>query len=192
MKIIKFLKKKYKTILFVTGFVSLSVFFMWLPMETIVDKIGSDNAYLIMFVVAMVGGMTTFSGVPYQFLLFGFAHAGVDPILLGTVTALGVMAGDSTSYLLGRQSSELFTGRVKVALGYVSGYLSDRPRLVFPLLFVYGSVSPLSNDFIVISMGIARYSYWRVIVPLLFGNVVYHIGLAYLGIYAYDTIAAWF
>ena len=187
-----YLRRHWQTFGLIGLFAGMTVLFLVLPLQTIVDHIGSDNAYIIMFVVAMIGGMTTFSGVPYQFLLIGFVHAGMSPIGLGTITAFGIMAGDSTSYLVGRQSTRLFSPRITRALQHIADILTRHPQWVFPSLFLYGSFSPLSNDFIVISLGLARYSYWRTIVPLLLGNIVYHIGIAYLGVFAYQPIMNFF
>ena len=54
--------------------------------------------------------------------------------------------------------------------------------------FLYDSLVPLSNDFIVISMGLARYPFWRVMIPLGLGNLVFNISLAYLALYVYGFI----
>ncbi|MEC7668335.1 MAG: hypothetical protein VX622_04610, partial [Pseudomonadota bacterium] len=66
------------------------------------------------------------------------------------------------------------------------------PRFVTPALVAYGTVSPFSNDFVVASLSMGGYGYWRTILPLTVGNIFYNIALAYLGLYAYDTIIGWF
>jgi hypothetical protein len=52
------------------------------------------------------------------------------------------------------------------------------------LCFVYGSISPLSNDLITIPGGMARISYLKVMIPLGLGNIVFNITLCYLIVYA--------
>jgi membrane protein YqaA with SNARE-associated domain len=53
-------------------------------------------------------------------------------------------------------------------------------------------MSPFSNDFAVAPLSMIGYNYWRTIVPLAIGNTFYNIAIAYLGLYAYDTIIGWF
>ena len=171
-----------------TGFILLSGVFLTISPTELLDIIGSDNAYIIMFVLAFVGGITTFSGIPYHIILMGFASAGINPIFLGVVTAGGVMMGDSVSYLMGRGGGAIIPSKFQKVFHSISSYLEQRPGMVFPGLFLYGSLSPLSNDFIVISLGLARFSYWRMIVPLALGNVVYNTALAYIGLYGYEWL----
>jgi len=170
--------------------------FVWLahlvPIQTIINSVGTNNALVIMFVVAMVGGVTTFSGVPYELLLISLAYGGMNPLLLGVVTATGIMIGDSVSYVIGRQGGMLFSPRVHAFFIKISTFLEEHPRLVFPGLVLYGAFSPFSNDFIMIATGLSGYAYLRTIVPLWIGNIIYHTLMAYLGIYAYSAIMQFF
>ena len=54
-----------------------------------------------MYVIALLGGMTTFNTVPYIPLLLLLASAGVNPLLLGLSSAFGVITGDAFSYFIG-------------------------------------------------------------------------------------------
>lgn len=80
--------------LVVVTILSLLLYFYTTP-EAIVNWIGLENAYLLMFSMATLGGLTTFNTVPYYSVIFVLATAGVNPILLGLASACGVMAGDS-------------------------------------------------------------------------------------------------
>ncbi|TSC71504.1 MAG: hypothetical protein G01um101470_573 [Parcubacteria group bacterium Gr01-1014_70] len=53
-------------------------------------------------------------------------------------------------------------------------------------VFLYGAFFPLSNDFVVISFGLARYPFWRVMIPLTAGSAVFNMMLAYLGKYGVE------
>lgn len=172
--------------------VLVSITLLWYSPDELLALIGVRNAYLVMFVLAMIGGMSTFTGVPYHFILMSFAAGGMSPLALGTITALGVMLGDSTSYLIGKHGGELLPKRFEKPLTKLAAFLSTRPRFVTPFLVLYGAFSPLSNDFIVISMGLIRYSYWKVIVPLTVGNIFYNVGLAYIGYYAFEQVQGLF
>lgn len=162
------------------------------PADTIIDKVGSDNAYVLMFALGMIGGFTTFTGIPYHFVLMSLAVGGLDPVALGVCTAVGVMLGDSTMFLIGKQVKDSLPPRVVATIDHFSVYLLKHPRFVTPALVAYGTVSPFSNDFVVASLSMGGYGYWRTILPLTVGNIFYNIALAYLGLYAYDTIIGWF
>lgn len=169
--------------------VALSVvFYFYFTPETAVSVIGLENAYLLMFVVALLGGLTTFNTVPYYSVLLMLAVAGLNPLLLGLFSACGVMCGDSISYLVGRQGAVIVPRRLHALFGRIRVVATNHPR-IFPLVcFLYGSLSPLSNDFITVPAGLARIPYLKTMVPLALGNIVFNVTLAYLAVYAYEFV----
>ncbi|WP_371156966.1 hypothetical protein [Jannaschia sp. 2305UL9-9] len=173
-------------------YLALSMMLASVPVEDLIDIVGSDNAYILMFALGTIGGFTTFTGIPYHFVLMSLAAGGLNPVWLGVSTAIGVMMGDSTMFLIGKQVKGSLPPRVLAIIDRLSMYLLHHPRLVTPALVAYGTVSPFSNDFVVASLSIGGYGYWRTVVPLTIGNVLYNIALAYLGLYAYDAIIGWF
>lgn len=150
--------------------------------------IGVENAYILMFILSLLGGLSTFSGVPYHVVLIALAVGGVNPFLLGAVTAVGVMLGDSTSYYLGYQGRALMSERIQQVLEKLEYIKEKYPRLLPVVFLLYGSFLPFSNDVIVIPMGFLRYPFWKVIIPLGVGNIIFNIGLALVAAYAYSYI----
>ena len=71
--------KKYLRFLPVVTFVGVSLLFLFLTPGKIVAYIGIENAYVLIFVLAFLGGLTTFSGIPYHLVLIGFAAGGLNP-----------------------------------------------------------------------------------------------------------------
>ncbi len=171
--------------------ISVGIAIAMIPTDTIVAYIGVDRAPLLMFLLGMIGGLSTFTGIPYHLVLMGLAAGGATPWLLGIATASGVMVGDSTTYLLSREAKQLVSGKVTIWLGMVARTLAAHPRLITPVLMLYGTISPFSNDFIVASLTLMGYSYRRIIIPLTIGNTFYNIALAYLGYYYYDVVIGW-
>ncbi len=84
---------------------SLGLLFIVTP-ETLIDWVGLKNAYLLMFVTALLGGLTTFNTVPYLSMLLLLASGGLNPYLLGVASATGVMMGDTLSYLVGHHGAK--------------------------------------------------------------------------------------
>jgi uncharacterized membrane protein YdjX (TVP38/TMEM64 family) len=179
------------TLIVLAIFLASSISLALIPSDTLLAYIGSENAYLLMFALGLVGGFTTFSGIPYHVILMSLSAGGAWPLLLGVVTALGVMIGDSVMYGVSKRASHLVRGRVATILQSVAVALSAHPKLLAPALVLYGTISPFSNDFIVASLSFMGYSYRRIIIPLTIGNMFYNITLAYLGYYYYDVVVAW-
>lgn len=174
------------------GLLLSAFFFFYLSPDTLVDYIGLQNAYILMFTIAALGGMTTFNTIPYFSIILILASAGVNPVLLGLSSAFGVMAGDSFSYFVGQQGATIIPAGLHTLFTKIYEVAKLHPKL-FPVVCVlYGSVSPLSNDFITIPAGMAKIPYWRVMLPLGFGNIIFNIAFAYLSVYAYDWVQAVF
>ena len=169
-------------------FIGATIFFYSSSPEEIIRFIGIENAYALMFVLALIGGLTTFSGIPYHVVLIMLASGGLDPLFLGISTAVGVMIGDTTSYYLGYSERGIVPQRVQRILQRFFNFCLAHQKILPIAFFLYGALSPLSNDFIAVSMGLARYPFWRVIVPLGLGNLVFNISLAYLAVHAYDIL----
>jgi len=181
--------KSFPRILLILFFVSMSFYlYVYSSPEKLISFIGVGNAYALIFVLAFLGGITTFTGIPYHLVLITLATGGLNPLFLGISTAFGVMLGDTTSYYIGYQGSVVFPESIQKILQRIRDFGLRYPRTLPLLFFLYGCLSPFSNDFIVISMGLSHYPYWRVIVPLGLGNLVFNISLAYFATQAYDLL----
>ncbi|MBI2096770.1 MAG: hypothetical protein HYT40_01265 [Candidatus Sungbacteria bacterium] len=185
-------KKTLKYLLGITPplfFVSLSLYLLiYSSPERIVGFIGVTNAYTLIFILAFLGGVTTFSGIPYHLVLITLATGGLNPLLLGFSAAGGVMLGDSTSYYVGYRGGAIVPQGVQKIFQQIYSFSSKYPKILPLFCFLYGSLVPFSNDFITISAGIARYPFWRVMLPLGLGNAVFNVSLAYLATYARDFL----
>lgn len=172
----------------VLGFAIVSIFFSIVSPDELITWIGVENAFVFLFLLAFLSGVLAFSGIPYHWVLVAFALSGLNPWLLGAVAALGVTLGDSTSYLIGYYGHSMVPTDWHGIIEKLNAFMAKYPRLVPLFFFVYGSVAPFSNDLIGITMGVARYPIWRVMVPLGLGNVVFNTTLAFLAAYAYGVV----
>jgi membrane protein DedA with SNARE-associated domain len=184
--------KYISSITFIGCFITLSLFFYFTSPDTLVSLIGADNAYVMIFFLALIGGLTTFAGVPYHLVLITLAVGGLNPFWLGIITSAGVILGDSTSYYVGARGADILPGRMHDFLLKLISYFMRYPRLLPWFFLFYASFIPLSNDFIVVSMGLAKYPFWKVMIPLAIGNVVFNVLLAYLSVHAYGFIQSVF
>ena len=170
------------------GLIVSVIFIFFVGAESLVNYIGIQNAYLLMFLVAALGGLSTFNSVPYLAVLLVLANTGVNPLWLGLSSAVGVVCGDSFSYFLGRQGAAVIPDSFQFIFSAVKNFAQNHPRLFPGFCFLYGALCPLSNDFVTIASGMAHISYKKVMVPLALGNVVFNVLVTYLSVYASDWV----
>jgi hypothetical protein len=181
-------KEKLGAVAILVVTIGLSLLLVSIPTEKLIAYVGTDNVYLFMYLIAFIGSITTFASVPYPLILIGLAAGGIDPLFIGLTSALGVITADTFTFYAARKGRALLGERLQNSMVTIASYVEKYPRLLTPGLVLYGTLSPLSNDFAVISLSLMRFTYYRVVVPLAFGNVAYNVGMAYLGVYAYDWI----
>lgn len=181
----------YIKILSVLAYVSVIAWLYFLPPATIINALGIQNSYLLLFFMAFIGGISTFVTIPYVFVMAGLAIGGLNPILLGLVAATGELTGDSTSYWLGYYASGFLPKPAQAWFNRLSTWYVKYPRLMPIIFFFYGGFTPFSNDFVTIPMAMMRYGFWKVMIPLGLGNIVYNVGIAVLSLYAYGFVSTW-
>jgi len=148
-------------------FIGWTVAIYQFPPTQIVEQLGINNGYAIAFVLAFFGGLSTFISIPYHLVVFTLATGGLNPVVLGIAAGSGVFLGDSTSYLVGYKGRNILPLYLQRIFQKFCGWCITRPSWLAPLaIFSYGAFVPFSNDFLVISMGLARYLYWKLMVPL--------------------------
>ena len=152
--------------------------------EQIISMIGDEKSYGIAFILAFLGGLSPIISIPYYLVIMAFGATGLNPYLLGLAGGIGVILGDSMFYAVGYNGKDLFSERFQEKFQKFFRWCVQRPFwLMSFLLFLYGALVPLPNTLIVISMGLMRFSYWKAIVPLALGNIVFNTAAALIGVY---------
>ncbi len=185
-------KKRLVGFLTIAGTIALSFTLVSIPTDTLLRVIGTNNAYVFMYVIAVLGSITTFASIPYPLILISLVSGGLNPLLAGAVTALGVSTSDTCTFFAARRGRALLPQNVSTSLTKFAAWLHRHPKILTPCLALYGTLSPLSNDFAVISLSLMKYRYWQVVPVLAVGNMIYNISVAFLGVYAYDWVIAYF
>lgn len=170
----------------VFGFSIWSFFFI--DSNNIIEYIGYQNAYLMMFVISLIGGLSTFNFVPYYSIIILLVSAGLNPLLVGLASAAGIVAGDSFSYYMGYTSGHVIPVAFKRIFDKITTLAQTNTKMFLVVCFIYGSISPLSNDILTIPAGIAQIPYRKIMVPLGLGNLVFNVSIAYLAIYGTEYI----
>ena len=129
-----------------------------------------------------------FAGVP---LILGGVRESVsgpflfDPWLIGLFSGIGATLGDMSSYILGYYGRRL-TDETR-AKGF-STFIEQHPRATPIAVFILAS-TPLPLDPAVVSLGVARFSWWRVLLPSLIGEIIFLTGVAWAGRLSLDWLA---
>lgn len=169
--------------------VGWSVFIFQFPPAAIVEAIGVTNGYAAAFVLAFFGGLSAFVSFPYYLVILTLGAGGLKPILLGVAAAGGLFLGDSTSYLIGYKGRDIVPVYFHRIFDRFCGWCLSHPSWLVPtVLFLYGALIPFSNDLLVVPMGLARFPYWRLMLPLSIGNIVFNTGVALIGAYGVPAL----
>jgi len=118
-----------------------------------VDFIGLNNSYILLFLLAFFGGTSIFFPFPYYIFTISFGAAGLNPFLLGISAGFGTLLGDSTSYYVAYKGRDLVSNKFSKSTNKIFNWLMKRP-LLFPIFtFFYAAIAPLPDDLIMIPAG---------------------------------------
>ena len=151
---------------------SIMVFFF--SPTSIVENLGVHTFFAV-FIAGVLGGTSILFPFPYYLVVFTAAAGGANALLVGLCAGLGVMIGDSTSYVVGYTGRSVLPQRALGAFTAIERWCKGIHSVkFFAALFTYGAVVPLPNDVIVIPLGAAKVPFWRVIAPFGAGNVTFN------------------
>lgn len=156
----------------------LTLLFDWMAQTSIL--LGYPGAFLACFLgSASVVIEVPFAGVPFVMggLSEGIGQFVFDPWILGLFCGIGATIGDMTSYALG------YAGRRFVNETSSSGFsqfIENHPRAT-PLAVFVLAATPLPVDPALVSLGVARYSIWKLFIPSLFGEIIFLSGVSWAG-----------
>jgi membrane protein YqaA with SNARE-associated domain len=182
-KYFKLTKKNLIIFIFILFFILWSIVLIKVSPIKITETIGIQNSYLLTFFVAFLGGSSILIPFPYYLFIITFGAGGLNPFLLGIIGGLGLALGDSITYFIGYKGKEVLPHKVQKIFNKIRIICSKRSWLMPFFLFIYGAIIPIPNDLIILPLGLGRYPYWKMAIPLTIGNMIYTTGLALLGYY---------
>ena len=178
-------RAQFPFVVLIAVFVVWTVFIYRVPPAGIVEALGVRNGYLITFVLAFLGGISTFVPIPYYLFVLTFGAGGLNPFALGTVAGIGLFLGDSTSYAISYYGREIIPSKIQKSVDRVYQWSLSHPKWLASLaIFCYGAFIPLPNDLVIMPLGFIRYPYWRLMIPMTLGNIVFNTLAAFVGLYA--------
>ncbi|MGY5859668.1 MAG: VTT domain-containing protein [Candidatus Thorarchaeota archaeon] len=149
----------------------LTQFFEWITDAAVL--LGYPGTFLVSLLgSASVVVEVPFAGVP--FVLSGLRDGQngpflFDPWTIGILSGVGATIGDMTSYLLGYGGRRLVDE--SSSKGF-SKFIEEHPRAT-PLAVFTLAATPLPLDPAIVALGVARYSWWKLFLPCLVGEVIF-------------------
>lgn len=155
------------------GFIIIwSLFITIIGTTKIVDFLGAHNSYTILFIVGALGGVSTITSTSFYTTLSTFANGGLNPYYLGIIGGIAITVGDSLFYYLGRKGEESLPKKARKFTRKFGEWMQERPKWIVQLItFVYSGCTPLPNDILTVSLGISKYTYKNILLPLVLGNI---------------------
>lgn len=163
-------------LLFVIGW---SILLLHISPKEIVSYIGAENSLIVAFGVSTFGGLSSLTSTSYYAMLTTLSTGGANPLLLGISAGAGLTISDSLIYYLGTRGHEILTGDWRQRADQISRWINTQHEHVVQIFaYVYTGLTPLPNDLLTGSLGLAEYSYRRLLPALLLGNITLSILIA--------------
>ena len=164
------------------------LFSIYSPNE-LVETIGVTNGYIILFLIAALGGVSSFTISSLYATIVTLTLGGLNPFLIGILGGIGITIGDSLFYYLGYRGRKIVSPRLNHYLENISTWLHDHsPIRVQFFIYLWAGFSPFPNDIMTISLGLNHYNYKKVLPPLVLGNITFTILFALAILYIPDLI----
>ncbi len=168
--------------------VSWSLLLYYYSPREIVNMLGVHNIYVFVFLMAAIGGVSTFTSTTFYATLVTIALGGVNTILVALFASVGLTLGDILFYYLGAKSKHCIKGRYASHVLYITKKIDNiGDRMIMVLIFLY-SLTPLPSDIIAISLAIVEFPFKKMVLPLFIGNFTLIIILAELSKLGYSFI----
>lgn len=163
----------------IAGWITLLAF---ISPEEIITHIGVTNAYIAIFLLAAIGGLSSITGTSLFAAVATFAAGGADPWLLGLMAGVGIFISDSIFFLIARKGSQTIETRPDGIRERLAHRIERMPTWgVRAGVFAYVGLTPLPNDILMIALAVARVRY-QIIAPALFiGSITIATLTAHLG-----------
>lgn len=175
----KTLKYVFLTLLLIV-MVSFIVAILYYGPSDIVEMLGVQNTYLLLFIFAILDGVSFLTSASFFGSLI-LISKDIPIVPLVIVSSIGLTIGDLFYYLFGLNIKNLIQdGRVYGKVQKVKGWFDRFPdRLKFVFIYLYTAVSPFPKDILCITLGVVHYPAVRIIIPMFLGNATFIVILLY-------------
>ncbi len=157
----------------IAGLLTLAI---WFDSELLVEFLGVQNSYIVLFFVSLIGGFSTGGSATYLSLLITLVAGGLNPWVTGLVAGLSLFIGDTIMLLLAQRGRGFIGGRLdewldRFALRFKRSVLLKR---FFPYLaYVYAGFLPLPHDLMILFFAAIEYPRKKALIIIFFGDITF-------------------
>ena len=160
----------------------INILFYFFSADSIVSLVGAENTYIIIFILATVGGLSSISGIALFTTIITFVAGGANPLLITLVGGTGIFISDSIFYLLALHGRKSVPQDWDESLSKIESLVEKYPPwMVFVGTYIYIGFTPLPNDLLMVALVIGGYSYKKIARILLAGSFTIAMVTAYFG-----------
>lgn len=185
------LKKYKKTIL------TLLLLLFWIGLiayvdaESLIERIGTNNGYLIASSVALIGGASSLTSTSYIATIIYFSTTGLSPFLLALFAGTALTIGDEFFYFLARKSRDSFPQKWDRYIDRITSWLHNQPIWVVRVFsFMYTGLTPLPGDLLMAVLSFSQYSFKKVYISIWLGNMTLIMIISYLAHHGFQMFAS--
>ena len=133
-----------------------------------------------LFFVSAISGFNIVVPLPVSSFFPTLMAAGFTPSMTIVVISLGMLAGDSVGYILGRTGRSMVGDSKKEykIIKIIKKAEKKHPLLPYGVLVLYAAFVPLPNELIVIPMGYLRFRAPLIFISLFVSNILFNIVVA--------------
>lgn len=148
---------------------------------------GPIGVYLALFIISIFANMTIIFPVPYTMALSIIVFLGdINPLILGIAAGSGAAIGEITAYYVGKGSASLTDTTKSKSLEKMKKRI--KKGYAIPLMFLCAA-TPIPDDQLLLLLGYAGYSIWKMLVTYFFGKIALCLWTSFLIIIAWDIPA---
>ena len=158
-----------------------AVFFYFVSPETVIDKIGIKNSYLIVFVLGVICGFSSFTSSTFYIVVIAAASGGSNPLIVGLSGGIGLCISDSAFYYVVSKGTHIIDKHWKKLTDFLKKWMDYLPNwLIYSFVYVYSAFVPIPNDIMLVTLAIGGYPFKKISPFLFVGDISSVILLAYI------------
>jgi hypothetical protein len=149
--------------------------------EQIIQKIGIQNTYIILFIVSFFAGFSSGGSLIFLAGLTAFLSGGLKFLTVALISGTALAIGDIIMLHLFLSGRKLIPKKTQHKLDKLSNYLNKKPTHLIPIIIIiYIVFSPLPNDILILSLAAINYTKRKAIPLIIIGDITFTILYSYL------------
>lgn len=163
------------------GIVGWAAFFYFISPDEVVRVIGIQNSYLVVFILAVICGFSSFTATTFFVAIAALSQGGANPLLLGLSGGVGLCVSDFAFYFVVSRGTPVIDKHWKKLSTFLRHWITVLPDwIIYPFIFLYSTFAPLPNDIILVALAFGGYPFKKIAPFLFLGDIASAILLAYV------------